>query len=349
MTLDFGNLEIDRLIIHEVPRRISEQSTSSPLRVTDKESALDQTDKNFFAERIKEGLSRSACEIAFDPNSLSPVPKLAFKILSQDFDEKETFVSISQKIALHLYGCQTGVNPPGVLAIVQVKLSDKTSLAILKLEKEEGMQLELEEINGLITCNVKRLSELMMTGGKVFKIGFFIKEAEEFSAVTGYVSDRQNNEVARFFLDSFLGCYLLESSESKTKKFFTVSQEFINSSVEKPELKAQYEIALLSMIQSNQNILDPVSFAQQHLELADRQKFLDFLEREDIDLTSFEKNTTSIRNLIKIMHLSFAFGENDVSISISGKPSSFENVEIQQTKDNKVRVTFEAELGKVGK
>lgn len=346
MSLDFGTVQVDRLIIHEIPRRIAEQPGA--LRLTGEESTLDQSDRNFFSERIKNSLAKSSYEVAFDPESISPVPGLISRVLSKDSAGTDNFVSISQTIARHLYGCQTGVNPPGVLAIAQVKLANKASIAILKLEKEEGMQFEPEESDdGLIRCNVKQLSNLMLTGGKVFKVGVFSKEAED-SLITGYVSDKQSDtEVAKFFLDKFLGCYLLASSEIITKKFFKICQDFINNSVNDPELKARYEIALLSMIQDNQNTINPVDFADYHLELDDRQNFINFLSDNQVPINSFEKNTNSIQNLIKAMHLTF--NNSNVSISVSGNPSSFKDINIQKIDGNKVLVSFEAELEKVGK
>jgi nucleoid-associated protein YejK len=349
MGLDFGTLQVDKLIIHEIPRRRTDQPTS--LRVTDVESTLDQDDRNFFSERIKESLLKSSHDVAFNSESDSPVPKLIFKALSKSSNKKENFVNISQSIATHLYGCQTGVNPPGVLVIAQIKLANKPSLAILKLEKEEGMQFSPEENDqGKIICNVKQLPNLMMTGGKVFKVGIFINELEDISSVRGYVSDKQrgirsNTEVAKFFLEDFLGCYLLESPEIQTKKFFKTCQDFINEQVESPERKAKYEIALLSVLQSNQNIIEPTNFASLYLDIDDRQNFINCLSKSQIPINSFDKNINSIRSWTKSMHLSF----NDISISISGDPSAFKSINIQEINNGKVQVSFEAEFDKVGR
>lgn len=343
MSIDLGNLQVERLIIHQIPRRMAKESAS--LRVTDVENELSQEDKNFFSERIKGSLTKSSHEIGVREESSepSPVPKHVFEIFLDD----TKFVALSQSIAAHLYQCQTGVNPAGILVVSQLKIATKPALAILKLEKEEGMKFE-PKVNeeGLIECSIEQLSNLMLTGGKVFKVGLFIKESEEITDMAGYVSDKQSaDSVAKFFLEDFLGCYFLESSEKTTKKFFEASQDFINNLVEKPATKAKYEMAFLSTLRNNRETIEPTNFANDYLELEDRQKFISHLTENRIPTNSFKKNTNSIRNKIKNMHLFF----KDTSVSVSGDPDSFEDIEIQDIGHGKVKVSFKAELEKIGK
>lgn len=354
MSLNIGMLEVERLIIHEIPRRTANQLGG--LRVASIESPLDQTDKNFFAERIKESLSKSQFQAAFQLDTKSPVPKYIADILYGKNITQDNFVPISQSIATHLHGCQKGNNPSGVLVIAQVKVSKKPSLAILKIEKEEGVQYEPEEKeDGSVTYNIKQLSNLMMTGGKVFKAGLFVRQSddEDVNSVIGYISDKQrslrsNTEVAKFFLEDFLGCYLIESPELVTKAFFKACQDFINTQVEDPELKIKYEVALLAMIHNNDDDIDPVSFAQLNFDLDDRQNFMNCLESSIVPLQSFKKDINSIENNIKTIH--FKFENNQSYLHLSGDRLFIkDSIKIQKMDNNRVQVTFEAELEKIGK
>jgi hypothetical protein len=245
-----------------------------------------------------------------------------------------------------------------------VKIGGKPALAILKLEKEEGMQYEPEEKDGIIKYNIKQLQNLMLTGGKLFKIALFIKdnelftkeeneqEMQEFNSIKGFISDKQSGtdtEVAKFFLEGFLGCYLLDSPEMTTKMFYQTSQKFINLQVEDHERKINYEMALLSVMNSNEQTLSPEDFASLYLHLDDRQKFIDYLSSNEVPTTTFSKNTASIKNNIKSMRLSF--GQDLIlSLPISNDPDSLgDNIKIEPIDDHKVRIIIEAELGKLGK
>ena len=354
---DFGLLQIQRLIIHEIPLRSSDQSIA--LRVTDIEGVLTQTDKNFFSERIKKSLTKARYNVLFDPEVLdstrinedySPVPSLIHKIFIES-NENPSFVTASQAIATHLYGCQNATNPPGVLAIAKSMLGEHQALVILKLKKEDGVQYEArQDEDGLVRCSVNQLSNLMMTGGEVFKVGLFVYEGDDISSIRGYISDKQQNarspkEVADFFLKKFLGCILLDSPDILTKRLFNTSQKFFNEEIKDPSLKIQYGIALLSEIQNNKDSINPADFARDNLKKDDQGKFLNYLGKECVPIYDFPKKTNLIKNLIKRMQLSF----HDLNLTLLGDPDSIRNVEIENTKDNKVKVTFEAELEKLGK
>jgi hypothetical protein len=322
------------------------------------ESTLSPEDRNFFAERIKKSLVRARYNVFFDPdvladdinNRVSPVPYLIHNIF-QEADENPCFVSSSQAIATHLYRSQNGINPPGVLAIAKSSLGSSQAIVILKLKQEDGVQYEADQDEGgLISYSVSQLSNLMMTGGEVFKVGLFICEGEEISSIRGYISDKQQGarsekEVADFFLKKFLGCLLSESPEILTKRLFHASQKFINERVTDPSLKIQYGIALLSEVQNNKDSISPAEFAKTNLTKNDQGTYLDFLAKQGVPTHDFPKKTDSIKSLIKEMHVGFT----NLNLTLVGDPSSMQNVEIKNIKDNKVKVTFEAELDKLGK
>ena len=124
---------------------------------------------------------------------------------------------------------------------------------------------------------------------------------------------------------------------------------YINLQVEDHERKINYEMALLSVMNSNEQTLSPEDFASLYLHLDDRQKFIDYLSSNEVPTTTFNKNTASIKNNIKSMRLSF--GQDLIlSLPISNDPDSLgDNIKIEPIDDHKVRIIIEAELGKLGK
>jgi hypothetical protein len=352
MALTLGIIQIDKLIIHEIPRKEPKQQ-GIPLAVTGVESNLTQGDRNFISEKINHGLARIAYRAKFNLPTDSLVPDYIFKILSEDIPTEDKFVFYSQQIAKDLYQSQTAINPAGLLIITKVKLGNKPGIAILKLEKEEGMQYESNfNDEGLITYSIEQAKNLMLTGGKIFKIALFIQEGTTLESIEGWISDRQsgvrsNTEIAKFFLETFLSCYLLDSPEIITKRFYKASQDFINLHVEDQELKIKYEMALLSVISNNENTIDPEEFANSYFELNDRSSFTKYLSRNDIPVSAFEKNTSSIESSLKSMRLSF--GDIILYMPISEDPRSLGDINVIPINKNTVRISFDAELGGLGK
>ena len=257
------------------------------------------------------------------------------------------------------------MNSAGILTIVKGKFGNTPALGILKLEKEEGMQIEPNIDNaGLTNYVIKQLGNLLLTSGKLFKIALFVQnnnsvvqqgnEQEEgrFNSIESYISDKQSGgdtKVATFFLETFLGCYLLDSPEMTTEKFYKTSQNFINLQVENQERRIQYEMALLSVMNNNDETLSPEDFAHSYLDLDDRQGFLDYLSRDGVPTTTFNKNINSIKTAIKFMRLSLG-KDLILSLPISQNPESLgDNIKVKSIDKDKVEIIITAELGRLGR
>ena len=355
MTLDSGIIQIDRLIIHNIPKPPRKNEPRPPLKVTDAESDLTQEDRNFFSEKIQKSLIKVSYEAAFDTSSDSPVPKIIYEVLNNNSAENDKFVSLSQSIAGHLYQSQTANNPSGLLVIIKLKYGNKPALAILKLEKEEAMQSKEIEDQGLTTYKVQQIHDLILTGGKVFKIGLFIQEGNTIQSINGFISDKQSGirsdkEISDFFLKKFLGCYLLSSPEITTKQFYKASRDFINLQIEDQNKKIKYGMALLSVMNNNQDTINPEEFVYSYFELEDRQQFINYISERDVPKNTFKKNISSIKNSIEYMYLSL--GEHfSLSIPISENPESLGPIRIEATNDehDELLITIKAKVGRFGK
>lgn len=342
MRRDLGRLRIDKIIVHEIPVRPSRGGGSQPV-LSDRDSDLTQELKNFFRERITESLASAAYDVCFDPTSTSPVPLLVLDNLGA---RTTSFVDMSKQLASHLHNCQTGVNPAGVLTVVQASIESIPSLAILKLEKEEGVRVRQQQHQDGVTLSIEHIRDLMLTAKtKVFKVGLFVQEGTELETIHGVVSDKQRGlrpttEVASFFLEKFLGCQLREAPEITTKRFYAATEAFINQSVADPLAKARYQIGLLAALSSEEADVSPRVFANRFMQLGDRQKYIEWLEASGVPVQPFPKNIALLEPQLHRIHLGFASG-----ISLLATPESFDrHVTMMSLEDGRTRVQVDDKL-----
>jgi len=168
---DLGRIRVEKLIVHEIPRHFVHSATPTAPQLSDVESPLDQTVKNFFKEKMAASLGTASYEVEFDPSSTSPLPGLIGSLLSR---RPPGFVAASRDMATHLHQSQSGINPEGLLTVIEVRIGTVRGIAILKLEKEEGTRVRRQSLSGGRTLSVDHVRDLMLTGKtRVFKVGLF--------------------------------------------------------------------------------------------------------------------------------------------------------------------------------
>lgn len=306
--IDLGLIHIDRLIVHEIPRRyVRAESSNNELILSEVESLLEDDVRNFFQERLVSTLS-GAYDVQFDPSTLSPVPQLVEGLLApQPID----FVAASRDLAKHLHQSQGGVNPGGLLTLMDITIGHRRGCAIVKLEKEEGARLQRSSIDGQSTFNVSHLRDLMLTKKtKVFKVGIFVPLPDQ-TGTEGLVSDTQKGAgtaVAFFFLSQFLGCTLKEVPEVTTRRFFEATQEFIRDDVTDPQEKTRYQVALVAELQNTNSSISPEGFANSYIETGDRIKFLYRMQEGGITAQSFPKDLKLIEQTLRKIQWTFEGG-----------------------------------------
>ncbi len=316
MNHDFGTLQVEKIIIHDIPwHKAGEKGTKPDL--SEVESNLTQELKNYFKVKINGSvISSSAFNVIFNPTTPSPVPKLVCDCVNNGGQD---FIGISQQIAKHLFEMQSGINSRGLLAFVECRLEGRHALAILKLEREEGVRLLTTTIGGKHTFNLDLIKELMLTGRtKLFKIGLFLQIGTTAATIEGIVCDYQRgfaptSEIADFFLSKFLGCQLTVDPDVATKRFFITSEQFFNEEVPEATLRGQYLTHLFSELTSQRGVVNPRTFAEDNLRDEDRQKYLTYLGEHDTQVTVFNKDTKLIDSRIKIMSLQFQCGANIIA------------------------------------
>jgi len=322
------------------------RGTNPTPTLSDAPSPIDASLKNYFKERVQETLRTAAVDVRHDPSVGSPVPASIFEILSRP----SNLVRASRAIATHLYNCQTGANPGGLVVVVDGQLDDARCVAILKLEREEALRLTQRNVRGHRTFDVQHLRDLML-GNKtrVFKAGLF-PHVGAVSRLWGRVSDQQRSfmragEVADFFLTRFLGCSLAEEPDVVTKRNFEFFESFINTTVSDPERKARYELALLAEMEAPSPQFNPRGFAAYHFEREDEEAFLAEAAASGLSLDRFDKDVHLIAARVRQMVMQFANG-----LRLSGTRTSFEeSVTIEAPAQGETNVNIRAPIEKFGR
>lgn len=311
--MDFSTFFVDRIVVHEVPRNTS-STTAADIVFSDVESPLSDDLRNFFKERTSRSLMKHGYDVERDPDQPSPVPDQ----IRTSLEQPAGLVAASREITKHLYESQRPVSNDGLLITFLGRVEGADCLGILKLEREDAIRVEEIRLDtGEMTFNVAHLHDLMLgKHTRLFKASIFALDGD--GSIEGVVSDDQRGyhpttEIATFFLSEFLGCRLRSAPDVSTKAFFEAAQGWIDGEVDDPEKKARYEIGLLQEMNRQAPNLVPNRFAEENLDVEDRQPFREALQAAEAPTTLFDKDLKLVASRIK--RLSFRFAESELKLT----------------------------------
>jgi hypothetical protein len=183
----------------------------------------------------------------------------------------------------------------------------KRVFVVAKLEHETGAQAKREaDANGNMVYSMTFLDDLIFTSGsKVYKIGWFPVGG---GALEGLVVDRQasGQSVATYFRERYLGCAWKERPELATERFMDTVQKWVDS-VEDPEKRARYQVALIAELRSQSDGLSVSSFASQHIDIGDRDQF-ERHARQTLPAATIPKNLELVRARLDSVRIDTATG-----------------------------------------
>jgi hypothetical protein len=346
--IDIASLEINKIIFHEVKKQKTGPHKEPPI-FSDIESELDNRSKEIIKSRIILTInSPKSHEIIFSSISESPLPDLVKKLLNKPDKNllNEEFVTISKVIARHLNAIQTGVNPGGFVTVIIGKNKNFHFVALLKIERDEGVRLEETEREGKKTFKINNINDLILTKNtKFFKISLFLSENIDSGKYLGAICDNQlagKKDYANFFLEDFLGCCLTEDPSLKTQDFFNTSMRFIQKFVEDPVDQAKYRLHLISYLSNEGKTIQPRKFAASSFQIKHRDPYEAYLTKEGVGINDIIRNTTLVDKGIKNMILEFENG-----VKIIGNQENFEsNVKTEQLKNGETKAVVVSKLKK---
>lgn len=330
-----SQLNIEKAIIHEITKRGYDPPKDPELILSNALSPLDDDLRGYFKERIAESLKLAAFPVKAKEERSSPTPDLVHLHFTK---QSSDFVAISKQMAEHLFAAQRKVrSSPGLLVVIAGTVDSGPAMVILKLQKQQGLNLERTGSKGAETYNLDHLHRLMLTDEtRVYKIALFQGDGVlQPDDVYGEVSDKQRfsspeKRMAAFFLDDFLGCEVRDDPTQTTNAYYVSGEKFLNEKVTSPEKQARYHRAFLADLASQSTTVTPKKFADEHLDKEDREVFLNTLKVEDVPTSQFSKDTELIKSRLEEEEFVFAGG-----IRVRGPQQALEeHAEISEGEDN---------------
>ncbi|HSR94085.1 MAG TPA: nucleoid-associated protein [Solirubrobacterales bacterium] len=308
MTIHLASLEIVDAVIHDVPR----PETGEALTLTEAPVALDPELETYFRDKLKESLQGRGLRIQADPD----LPPVVRNEVAAILGDPGRHVAASQEMAMHLYDLQKKTNSPGLLTVIRARAAGQDLIAILKLEREVGVHVVIDEEEAKRVINLEFLRDLTLTRKtRVFKAAVVeLVDGGDPLTMQGLASDDQRSRtegrgLARFFLHDFLGCQLSASAEKATKDFWNAAQTFINEDVASPEKKGRYQVAVQAFLEEPEEDLRPETFIQSAIDLNDQPKLRQRVRDEGLEpATTVPKDTALIARKISGFRVTFAHG-----------------------------------------
>jgi hypothetical protein len=253
---DLAPISIDRAIFHDVPNR--PRNFEGKPTLADLETKLDAKRQYILRSRLTSVLgSKQAYAMRFAAAPITEVPKevRGFTIVLQNSEE---FVQMSRKLATELFKQHTGATSAGLLCVMSVRSMKKPGIAVLKLERQEGMEIKFSGDEGHKTFDLDVLENLILTEDtRLFKSALFLRHGPNDDDFDLGACDSQGPEdVARFWL-SYLGCELAEEPRVITRRWYNASVEFANKHIEDPVAINDFYEHLHSELKSNRKKVSP--------------------------------------------------------------------------------------------
>lgn len=155
------------IIVHDVPR--GGNRTEEP-RLTDEPIQLDRELRDYFERKIVTSLGSRGLEVVADPAKSPAVRQAVAAIVSDSL----ALVPESKSLARCLHTAQTGRNPAGLVTVMTGRVNESACLAILKLEREQGLRFQITQSDGRSVVDLELLRNLTLTDKtKVFKTALF--------------------------------------------------------------------------------------------------------------------------------------------------------------------------------
>lgn len=334
MIMQLLNLNVDRIIIHQIFKRDQDGNVVRPAQSHEYTLFEDSAMENFKSRVIDAlGEGSKAVEMQIFEQDEGKVPKLIDVMIEQD---DESFAVSSYDLAKKLAGAQQSKGIPGGIVVIFTGKHgpmQKKMLGIIKAEVHSGYEKIVDDNTGKIS--LKFVEEVLLTPGtRLYKTAGFYEKVEYPNMVSDLndkwavmVSDQQINKAdgkfaAQYFYSSFLGLCYPETSARTTKTFYESSKKFITSLDISQEKKGDLLNALNTYLKVEESSIVSVSeFASRYFNENTQDKFCSYMEDQGVPTTAFTKDSELIKNNLKVRKVKFRS-----KINITGPQDAFNNL-----------------------
>ncbi|MFQ2193818.1 MULTISPECIES: nucleoid-associated protein [Aeromonas] len=312
------NLQVQRIIIHQIHQRDADGNKITPSRGTEF--------IKFDAEAMATFRSRFIDAIGADskavPMSIVNQEKTALPNLVNHLSEcsDTDYIDLSYEVANKLADAQQRRNLPGGIVVVfsgTYGATPKKFIGIMKAEIHSAYEKKVNQLTQEITLQF--IEEALLTPAtKLYKTAAFFEKNDKIenddlnSKWDVLVSDSQISQTdgkaaAHYFYSSFLCCGYPETSARTTKQFYEATCEFLNDMDVSEEKRSDLHNALIFYLKhENSSVINPTEFAARYFDIETRDSYSEFLEDKNIPTTAFTKDIQHISKKLKTRKISFS-------------------------------------------
>lgn len=328
------NLNIDRIIIHQVYQRDTEGQKKAPMR-SHEFTRFSNDAMETFKQRVVGALGESSRAVQMEIVHQGPtdLPHIVERVIDED---DSTFAVSSYDFATLLTDAQQMKSIPGGIVVVFTGTQGhpaKKFLGIIKAETHSAYEKEVDAATGEIS--LKYVEEVLLTpSSKLYKTAGFFEKASYASPYSDLndkwavmVSDSQINKAggkaaARYFYSDFLGFGYPQTSARTTKQFYESAKTFISGLDVSESKKSDYINALTTYLKvDTSSSIGTADFAAKYFEGNVQDAFSEYMENSGIPTTSFTKDVEHISDSLKFRKVKFS-----KNVKISAPSDSFKDL-----------------------
>lgn len=311
------NLQIDKIIIHQIFQRDGDNNKVTPQKSTEF-IRFDLDAMETFKARVISALGSDskAVPMTIVNQERTDLPSIVNQLPTAT---DNNFIELSYDIANKLADAQRRGLPGGIVVVFTGRYgaSPKSFVGIMKAEIYSAYAKQQDAITQEIT--LEYVEEALLTPAtKLYKTaGFFstgsgdssenLNEKWNVLVCDSQISHTDGKAAAKYFYAGFLGCGYPETSARTTKQFYDATCEFIQELDISEEKKVALHNTLVSYLKyENTDVVNPAEFSERYFDEEVRDSFSDFLDDKNLPSTSFTKDIDHIESKLNMRKLSFS-------------------------------------------
>lgn len=312
------NLQVDRIIIHQVYQRDQDGNKITPERSSEL-IKFDEDAMITFKSRVRDalGADSKAVQMTIVNQENTDLPQIIDKLSNSTGEE---FVQLSYDVANKLADAQKRKNIPGGIVVVftgRYGATPKKFVGVMKAEIYSAYEKLINAQTHEIT--LKFVEEALLTPAtKLYKTAGFFEKAElddtgnlntkwDVLVCDTQISQTDGKAASRYFYADFLGFGYPETSAKTTKEFYDATCEFIQELDISEEERYGLRNSLVTYLKyENSDSISPSEFATRHFHEEVRDSFKEFLDEKDLPVSAFTKDITHIESKLRTRQLSFS-------------------------------------------
>lgn len=318
----FENLNVKRIIMHEVYKRGVDRQPVSPLFGSSCEN-LDVQPLAFFQTRITEAMSSDIKGMKLEIRKTGPDSFISHCLEILDCGNEAEFIQSSKSFATLLTDAQTAISHlGGMLVVFDGTIGDENLpfVATIKAEMQSGFRRS--DLDG--KSKVEFLDKIFLTPAtRLYKIGMMVaenKEAPDFSGWSSFVFDsnitKSNRDgAANYFYERYLGCVIPSDGARETVKFFDTSKAFIKTAPIDASRKRDLIDSLHVFVRDENSVtFTSKDFSNRYMPDELKQGYDDFLERKKVSNLAIARDISMMGN--RLARRRYSFG-NEITLTAS--------------------------------